>query len=86
MVVSGDDGGDVLGRDAVQVQVNLLRAFDRGTRLQERLGGPHRIEVTPGAGRAWAVVRCRRHMTQALARTASPNGGTCPRGYSAQSA
>jgi hypothetical protein len=45
MVASGDDGGDVLGRDAVQVQVDLLRAFDGGPlRLRERLAA----RATPG--------------------------------------
>ena len=51
--LAAEAGGHVLRGRAVQVQVELLRAFDRGPRLWERLSGPHRTEVTLGAGRAW---------------------------------
>jgi hypothetical protein len=36
----GEDGGDVLGRYSVQVQVNFGRVLDRGPWLWERPGGP----------------------------------------------
>jgi hypothetical protein len=40
-VPPGEDGGDVLRADAVQVQVDLRRAFDRSPlRRWERVGGP----------------------------------------------
>jgi hypothetical protein len=35
--VAFDDGGDVLGGDAVEVQMNLGGPFDRGPRLCARL-------------------------------------------------
>jgi hypothetical protein len=38
--VPGEDGGDVFGAHAVQVQVDLLRALDRGPGGPERLSGP----------------------------------------------
>jgi hypothetical protein len=55
----GEDGGDVLGGHAMQVQVYLLRELDRGRRLRERLSGPRHsvervqgsVERGPGAGR-----------------------------------
>jgi len=42
------DGGGIFRRDAMQVQVNLRRPFDRGPRRWERLSGRrHRLK---GAG------------------------------------
>jgi len=47
----GEDGGDVLRTDAVQVQVDLRRAFDRSPlRRWERVGGPHRNGGLRGDG------------------------------------
>ena len=47
----GEDGGDVLRADAVQVQVDLRRAFDRSPlRRWERVGGPHRNGEMRGYG------------------------------------
>jgi hypothetical protein len=50
-IVPGEDGGDVLGRHVVNVQVDLLWWFDRGPHLWGRLGGvclpaAHRHAVT----------------------------------------
>jgi hypothetical protein len=53
--VALDDGRDILGRDAVEVDVQLAtRRRERGPlRLGEQLSGPrHRGERGPGAGRA----------------------------------
>ncbi len=49
-----DDGGDVVGGHAVQVQVDVRRPFDRGPRRWERLSGPRHFwgERGHGAGRA----------------------------------
>jgi len=49
-----DDGGDVVGGHAVQVQVDVRRPFDRGLRRWERLSGPRHFwgERGHGAGRA----------------------------------
>ena len=47
----GEDDGDVLRADAVQVQVDLRRAFDRSPlRRWERVGGPHRNGGLRGDG------------------------------------
>ena len=59
VLVAAEDGRDLLGAHAVQVQVDLLRALDRGTRRWEWLSGPrHSVERVqgsmergPGAGR-----------------------------------
>jgi len=69
--VPGEDGGDVLGAHAGQVQVDLWRPFDRGPWPWERLSGPrHSVERVqgsaergPGAGRVLCVQR-QRHMSR----------------------
>ena len=48
--VPGEDGGDVLGAHAGQVQVDLWRPFDRGPWPWERLSGPrHSVERVQGS-------------------------------------
>jgi len=59
LIPADEDHGDILGGHAMQVQVDLWRPLDRGPRLRERLSGPHRTEVTLGAGRASAVITAR---------------------------
>jgi hypothetical protein len=61
VLLLADDGDDVGGGDAVQVQVDLTRVLDRWPRrLWERLSGPRHpvewrnhgsVELTRGAGR-----------------------------------
>jgi hypothetical protein len=63
-VMMGDNGGDVLGGDTVQVQVDLWRPLESRAAARERLSRPHRTEVTLG-GAAPGRLRCRRHATQA---------------------
>jgi hypothetical protein len=54
-LLARDDGRNVLGRDAMQVQVQLGGLLNRAMlRVWGRLSGPHRLQWGPhGAGRAW---------------------------------
>jgi len=66
-----EDRGDVLGYDAVQVQVQLAGALDRGPwRRWERLDGPLRKEFAGTSARA-ASSRRRRHRHVAMPTTAA---------------
>jgi hypothetical protein len=79
VLVAGEDRGDVLRGYPVKVEVDSGQ-IGRLPRLRERLSGPRHARGLWCRPRLGAL-RCRRHTTQALAPTASPNGGTCNHRY-----
>jgi hypothetical protein len=54
---AGEDGGNIFGGHAGQMQMDLSLVFDRGPRRRERLSGPHLLGEQYGAGRGrpWAA-------------------------------
>jgi len=66
-VPAGEDGGDIFGGHAVQLQMDLWRVFDRGPPRRERRGGPHLLGEQYGAGRVqpWVAPPPREQARQA---------------------
>jgi hypothetical protein len=77
--MASEDRGDVLRGYPVKVEVDSGQ-IGRLPRLRERLSGPRHARGAMVKA-ALGPLRCRRHTTQALAPTASPNGGTCNHRY-----